>query len=417
MKPGGLYAFAFMLLICLSGSCSDNQDDEVATPSFVVDVASSGISAGSGLSVQIGIAGQDQCLASATIGEDGKAVLQVDMDAYVGRSVWVCLPRVVKYFHVLTQDEAVGGKLTLPDKDKGSTLLTDAGSPQVEGKYYVNDWIVAYYMGVNKGGNSDVPIYWASGNLIATKLNAANSGESEVAFHIASMEEAQAETVDDGTFLGMDSRLQGGVPDAYSALEAGTCWDLFGFGDNTGKMLYEDSELEQYIVDTGQSEQGGIVYEITGDEACDIARARLGGSWRTPSGGKGEDNELAAFEDTEFPNLAPDAAEWLIDGVRRGYKYEYRVELDGREVTVNTLYFPAAGYRHAASFAGGRGMSGWYWSSTADPTGTTPYVPNGVYAGEVNEKTTAFNFGFLQGNIKWYPHPRTSVQAIRPVTD
>lgn len=62
-------------------------------------------------------------------------------------------------------------------------------------------------------------------------------------------------------------------------------------------------------------------------------------------------------------------------------------------------------------------MSGWYWSGAADPTCTTPYVPNGTYEGEVTERTTAFNYGFLQGKLQWFPHPRTSIQAIRPVTE
>ncbi|MGM9689155.1 MAG: hypothetical protein ACI3YD_08900, partial [Alloprevotella sp.] len=75
------------------------------------------------------------------------------------------------------------------------------------------------------------------------------------------------------------------------------------------------------------------------------------------------------------------------------------------------------GYRHAASYAGGRGKSLWYWSATADPTATPPYVPEGSYAGTVDETTTAFNYGAFAGKPRWYPHPRTSGQAIRPVTE
>lgn len=403
-----------LLCGCVLWSCSDYE----AFHSFVVDTTESGLSKGHGLSVQIGVPGQEESLVASTVNEEGKVIFDVDLSRYVNQTVWVCIPGVVKYFHVLTQEEVNAGLLVLPDKDGGSTLLTVSGSPQAGGKYYVNDWIVSYYMGINRGGNSDIPVYWASGNLIATKINAEDSEESEVAYHIATMDETKAEAVD-GVFLGMDSRLKANVPDAYVALPAGTQWDLFSFGDGSGKMLYADSELERYVVDSGQMQGDEIVYDTNSSHGCDIARVQLGGSWRTPSGGKGQFNELAALEDDAegYQDMKPDAVEWLEDGVKLGYKYEYSVEVNGEVITTNTLYFPAAGYRHSTDFAGGRGVSGWYWSSTADPTCTTPYVPNGTYEGEVTERTTAFNYGFLQGKLQWFPHPRTSIQAIRPVTE
>lgn len=402
--------------VCVLWSCSDNKDE--VFQSFVVDTAESGLQKKHGLSIQLGVSGHEQCLATSIIDKDSKATFDIDLKEYIDQTIWICIPGVVKYFHALTQEEAADGILVLPDKDCGSTLQTISGSPQAGGKYYVNDWIVAYYMGINKGGNSDIPIYWASGNLIATKINAENSEESEVVFHIATMDETKAEATN-GTFLGMDSRLKANVPDAYVALPAGTQWDLFSFGDGSGKMLYADSKLEQYVIDSGQIQGDEIVYDTNNSRGCDIARVQLGGSWRTPSGGKDEYNEFAALEDnTEgYQNIKPSVFEWLEDGVKLGYKYEYCVEMNGEVVTTNTLYIPAAGYRHAVDFTGGRGMTGWYWSSTADPTCTPPYVPEGVYQGKVTEITTAFNYGFLGDEIKWYPHPRTSIQAIRPVTD
>ena len=166
-----------------------------------------------------------------------------------------------------------------------------------------------------------------------------------------------------------------------------------------------------------------VLYDISGNENCDIATAQLGGLWRVPTcgySGYNVQNEYAAFEDDseEYLNLQPDATEWFDeDGEKLGYKYEYEIEIDGKVVTINTLYWPSTGYRHSATFVSGRGLSGWYWSATADPTCTSPYVPNGTYEGEVTEKTTAFNYGFLQNELKWFPHPRTSAQAIRPICE
>lgn len=406
-------AWSFFLCASFLLSCSVDNKDSI---SFIIDTKESGLANTYGLSVQIGVMEGPEYFASSIIDEDGNAVFSVDLNNFIDKTIWVCIPSVVKYFHILTHDEVADALLVLPDKDKGSTLLTGTGAHKAGGKFYQNDWIVAYYMGINKDGNSDTPIYWASGNLIATKINDENDGDTKVAFHIATWDETKDEAVE-GVFLGMDRRLQSNVSDSYKALPVGTQWDLYGFGDATGKILYEDSKLEEYIVITNQLKDGEILYDTNKSKNCDIANVQLGGSWRTPSGGNNEYNEFAAFADDGFPDLIPNASEWIENGIKLGYKYGYVVEINNKVITTNILYFPAAGYRHAGNFAAGRGMSGWYWSSTADPTCTPPYVPNGVYEGEVTEYTTAFNLGFLPGNNNWYPHPRTSVQAIRPVTE
>lgn len=399
-------------------NCSDDENKTEGTiSSFVVKTTVSGSpNIYSGLTIQFGISDNTEVLANSTINKDGKATLPIDLSEYANKTIWLCIPGIVKYFHPLTQAEVEAKTLTLPDKDKGSTLQTAEGSPQAGGKYYVNDWIVALYMGVNKGGNSDIPLYWASGNLIATKINAEGSDNSEVVFHIATADESKAESLDKN-YGGTGNSIIANTADAYTPFPIGTQWDIFGYGDSSGKKLYDTDKLEQYLVATKQWQGSFIVYDTNTDKEYDIAHVQLAGTWRTPTGGKGF-NEFAAFEDDseEYLDLKPDGTRWLEDDVSLGYKYEYEVKIGSKTITTNTLYFPSTGYRHAA-FEGGRGYSGWYWSSTADPTGTPPYVPNGSYTGTVTEKTTAFNFGFMGSTAQCYPHPRTSGQSIRPVSE
>lgn len=411
------------LVACFSACSSEEETPVVEDATFTVDTT---VSYYEGLTLQLGFPDSTEPLASAVVDENGQAVFEVDMTSYAGQSVWFCVPKVAKFFHALTPEECANGMLALPDKDKGSTLQTEGADVQVGGKYYKNDWMVALYMGVNKDGNPNgVPIYWATGNLIATKINAANSGSTEAVFHIATFEESCEEAnVNSTAYLGADERLLEESSDAYDAVDAGAQWDLFSFGDASGVMMYFH-ELDEFVEKSLQADGSTVLYDLSGNPDCDIATAQLGASWRTPTGGYSGynvQNEFAAFEDNseEYLTLQPDASEWYVEGIdtKLGFKYEYQIEVDGpHAIPQNTLYFPGTGYRHGATFAAGRGMTGWYWSATADPTCQTPYVPNGTYEGVVNEKTTAFNYGFLKGELKWFPHPRTSGQAIRPVCE
>ena len=73
-------------------------------------------------------------------------------------------------------------ELVLPDKDGGSILptsspITRVDAPQSSIGIYKNEWIVALYMGINKDSSiesSTTSIYWATGNLIATKQQGRN---------------------------------------------------------------------------------------------------------------------------------------------------------------------------------------------------------------------------------------------------
>lgn len=425
MKTWNTHLFVVLLIVLMFVSCSNDENQQEVKLAFTVETTvASTVNYYAGQTLQIGIADNVEPLASEIIEQDGSVVFQLDRILCEGESLWFCVPGIVKFFHVLTSSEAGEQRLVLPDKDKGSTLLTEGSDTQIGGKYYKNDWIVALYMGINKEGASDgVPIYWATGNLIATKTNAANSDSTEVSFHVAtfeeSCEEANSSTIN---YVGIDERLVDNSSDAYVALDPGEQWDLFSFGDASGVMLYFRN-LNEFVVQAHQMDGSNVLYDISGNENCDIATAQLGGLWRVPTcgySGYNVQNEYAAFEDDseEYLNLQPDATEWFDeDGEKLGYKYEYEIEIDGKVVTINTLYWPSTGYRHSATFVSGRGLSGWYWSATADPTCTSPYVPNGTYEGEVTEKTTAFNYGFLQNELKWFPHPRTSAQAIRPICE
>lgn len=412
-----------ILVIILAGiitGCSDNGSNEESNAFFVVKVNTPDSSNDySGLTIQFGTSDNATVLAESTIDNDGQATLNIDINQYASQTVWFCIPGVVKYFHPLTAAEIDAQTLTLPDKDKGSTLQTTEGSPQVGGRYIVNDWIVALYMGVNKDGKSDtVPLYWATGNVIATKTNVANSDCSEVAFHIATFQESCNEAKVGGTdFLCNDARLIGESADGYVAIDAGEQWDLFGFGDASGVALYLNYK-KKYVEVTKQIQGGSYIYDVSGNADCDIATAHIGALWRTPTGGNGAYNEFAALEDNseEYLNLQPDGTNWYEGETLLGFKYEYEIKEKGKALTTNTLYIPAAGYSHG-SFTDGRGTTGFYWSATADPTCTPPYVPNGTYQGEVKEYTTAFNYGFMNGEAKWYPHPRVSGQSVRPVCE
>lgn len=407
---------AMALLGCLVG-CSDDDDNKVI---FAVNANDMGFS-GEGLSLQFGTSDNANVLAEAVIGKDGQVVLEMDINQYANKTVWFCIPGVVKYFHQITPVEAANNQLTLPNKDKGSTLRTAAGSTQAGGKYIDNDWIVALYMGVNKGGNSDTPIYWATGNLIATKTNPANSGASQVHFHVATFEESCQEATAGYSVCGDKNRLVQETADGYQAIEAGEQWDLYSYGDASGVMLYY-KDIDTFCKQAKQEKGNTFLFEISGNKDCDIATAQLGSAWRTPTGGFSgcnPKNEFAAFEDTsdEYKNIKPDAVEWSIDGSKYGCRYDYDIVCDGKVITTNTLYIPFTGYTHG-TFAKGRGRTAFYWSSTADASFTQkPYVPNGEYTDPFNPNTTAFNYGYLQGEITWYPHPRTSGQAIRPVCE
>ena len=349
-------SFGCLVVACSVNDNTGGNDDPSDIPSnFTVQTtAAPGACRYEGLTMQFGLSGNDVPVADAVIEGDGKATFRADLASFAGRQIWLCVPYVVKAYHTLTASEAAVRYITMPDKDAGSTLSSDG---------YTHDWAIALYMGIDRDGNSSVPIYWATGNLIATKTNDANGEATQTLFHIATAQESIVEgTANSTAFVGMDNRLVGQVADSYAALPAGSQWDLYSFGDATGLRLYSNVDL--YVTDSKQKQGETIVYDISGNPLYDIARAQLGGSWRTPTGGCNASNEFAALEDDveAYAHLEPNGTPWEVGGQTIGRQYQYKVKMNGRDITTNTLCLPSAGYRHGAVFAGGRGGSCWYWT-------------------------------------------------------
>lgn len=287
--------------------------------------------------------------------DDGKAYINADLSLYADKDIWVCIPKVVKFFHKLTSDEVNSKKLTLPDKDKGSTLKS---SPTIGDKKYVNDWIVALYMGVNKDGSTEsnaTPLYWATGNLIATKTNEANSGKTTTVFHIATYDELIKQGTTDNPSTHYDATPESGVIDGYSGCAFGSQWNLFGFGDATGLMTTVD--IKRYASEVNKTGDS-----ICGNSKYDIARAQLGKNWRLPSSGNSINNEFAWFADDSF-NLSPNGTSWYNNETKIGLMYTYTANTKIGNIT-NTLLFPNMGYRHGANMKY-RASEGNFWSGTA----------------------------------------------------
>ena len=328
-------------------------EKEVYCVFFTVDTKSS-ITDGSysyqGRTLQIGITEGSEPVVlaeSAPIGADGIVHFGNNylVGLAVGDEVWFCIPGVVKFFHKLTQAEVEAGEITLPDKDKGSTVPT--GSTE-------NDWIVALYMGINKNGLSfdygsvppvgthatDVPVYWASGNLIAV-------GGTQPTFRIASYEETVEEAKSTGTVF---------IPSTGGNQSK---WDTFGWGDPTGlKTSTQESDYNKPADYTN----------ICGDPTYDICRAGLGGTWRLPNSKSNalDGNEWIPFSDANtsysgaIAAIEPNGQPWCAEGCTSkgtsqhtcGRSYSYTIP--GTDIT-NTLIFPAV--------STSRGKIGRYWTS------------------------------------------------------
>src|SRR5699024_3050596 len=136
--------------------------------------------------------------------------------------------------------------------------------------------IVARYMGINKDGSiesSATPIYWATGNLIATKTGEESSQTptTTVAFHIATAEETAVEGTVDSPYVAPTGIIESAT-NGYSACSIGTKWNVFGWGDASGLMT---SKADADYVFTVTSSN------ISGTEH-DICHVQLGGNWRLP---------------------------------------------------------------------------------------------------------------------------------------
>ena len=328
-------------------------------PITVQTTVASGSNYYNGLTMEIGSWKADAPAEQITLGSaiiaDGVAAISADLSVYIGKEIWVCIPKVVKFFHTLTADEANNKVLTLPDKGAGSKLLED-NNYKAGDNYYKNDWIVALYMGVNKDGSTDAnatPLYWSTGNLIATKTG---DGDNDVAFHIAT----DAETKNEGTTNNYEN---------YTNRSIGSQWNLFGWGDATG-LRTDDS-------DYGPSD----ATDICGNASYDIARAQLGDSWYLPG------TELQSMQ-----GLLSSSGSW--DDTAKTRSYSYTIS----NIT-NTLSFPVAGHRHGLDLID-RGSRGYYWSS-----GTLP------------SSVLAYYLLFDSGAVDWLYVIRYCGLSVRPVSE
>ena len=388
-------------------------EKEICCVFFTVDTATS-IQGGSysyqGRTLQMGITEGSTPVVlaeSAPIGAEGIVHFGNNYLAGMaaGDEVWFCIPGVVKFFHTLTDEDMNTGDIILPDKDEGSTV------PEGE---YDNDWVVALYMGTNKEGfldkngtpASDIPLYFATGNLIAVKTNAANSSSTDASFRIATYDETVEEAKSSGSAFHLTGIKNG--DDGYTGFAEGTKWDLFLFSDATGiknpKFSMSDCN------DIGFTS----LTCISGNPQYDVCRAQLGGAWRLPihSSG-GYQNEMLAFYDESLPTgaqqgyvIEPMAEEWLaVDGITfQGLSYTYKVPVveNGTEIS-NTLYFPAAGSRLGASYHD-RGTYGNYWEELVMFLGPTAYYYQFQFTSASHGKSGGTNMGYY-------------AYAIRPVTE
>lgn len=369
-------------------------DAKMESPTFTVDTKINTYSVSydyDELEMQFGTDGNTTATSTETI-TDGKATFFGDLNDYVNQTIWVCIPKVVKFFHKVTTEDVESGTLELPNKDDGSTLLKDDQYKAGE-NYYKNDWIVALYIGINKDGSEDAnatPIYWATGNLIATKTNDTGSNTNAF-FHISTTEEYQ-----NNTAITLPEGIKINDTDGYTDCAIGSQWDRFGWGDATGLMTTTDNtKYASDITDNDTGTTTNPVWKTISTTKYDIARQNLGGSWRLPAGGSNDNNGKG-----ELRNLIDDAEHF--DKTNGTYTYtEGNIQ--------NTLYFPATGDRNGTEVSNPN--AGCYWSGVAkipenQTDGTQKWRARGFYLKD-NGKLGNGENGFT----------RKSGRAIRPVTE
>lgn len=158
--------------------------------------------------------------------------------------------------------------------------------------------------------------------------------------------------------------------------------DYFAWGETETKDDYSTSNSLTYGVSISDLQSRGI---IDGNNNLtpqyDAATANWGGSWRMPT--KDEMQELV------------DHCEWewtQVNGVNG-----YRVT----GTNSNSIFLPAAGYRHGSSL-NGAGNVGWYWSSTPR---------------DGNYGRNAYYLSFTDGGEYVYDFFRDYGQTVRPITE
>ena len=165
--------------------------------------------------------------------------------------------------------------------------------------------------------------------------------------------------------------------------------DYFAWGETTTKDTYSwstykycngsSSTLTKYCNNSSYVNNGFTDNKTQLELSDDAARANWGGSWRMPT-------------DAEKTELRTECTwTWTTQNGKNGYTVTSKSN-------GNSIFLPAAGYRHDGSLydAGGDGI---YWSSSLN-TGS-PYFAWGVY--------------FFSGNVDRYYDYRYCGQSVRPV--
>lgn len=113
----------------------------------------------------------------------------------------------------------------------------------------------------------------------------------------------------------------------------------------------------------------------------DAATVNWGGTWRMPT----------LTEIKELINYC--SWTWTTQNGRNGYRV--------KGPNGNSIFFPAAGYRHDTSLNSVGGY-GYYWSATVN----------------ANDSNYAYNLDFYSGNQDWYcDSSRSRGQSVRPVSE
>ncbi|MGI6219605.1 MAG: hypothetical protein ACOYJE_07110, partial [Bacteroidaceae bacterium] len=202
--------------------------------------------------------------------------------------------------------------------------------------------------------DSGKPLYWASGNLVVRRY-------------------ARSYIAHEPTF----------VPEHRIFNENALEWDLFCWGDITGKEVFLSQEWELQRVSS-------LPENISGDARYDIARAQLGGAWRLPT-------------ENEWRQLL-DNCELTYDSVRGRYCVWLTSKING-----NVLCFydsRAYAMETAIPIVFREVESEFFCGTHATTAHLNPYLYQNLVTGEL----------FRMPDIRLY-YETTSMGLVRPVTE